>query len=262
MALALLAAVLGAYTVYATREPARNKENGCPIGRHTAPQARTFVLVDQTDALPKSELDFARDLIRNEYFWLPINGVLTIRTISASVDTDVDTITVCRVKVGSEGNGITNNPVALDKQFRAMVGKRLDKFLADLEKTPVQPASPIAESVGTLFRRTDFGPDVKKRRVVILSDMAQYSRVFSQYGRSDRRRYQIPKALIEQYGSDMKGAEIRIQYVRRPSIRFQGERHREFWESYFRDQGADVALGHALALGEPSDRSVWHDDKM
>lgn len=260
ISLAILVATFVGIVVYATREPKRNSENGCPIGEHTAPPARTFILVDQTDALSRKELDFARDLIRNEYFWLPINGVLTIRTITGSVDDNADAMTVCRVKVGSEGNGITNNAAALDKQFRSMVGDRLTKFLDALQNAPTQQASPIAESVDELYQRTDFGRDIKLRRVVVLSDMAQYSGLYSQYGRKPAHRYQVPEALVEQYAPDMTGSAIRLQYVKRSSIPFQGNAHKAFWQHYFEHLGADVAIGHALDLGEPAGRAIWHDD--
>lgn len=258
---AILVTILVGLVIWATREPKRNPDSGCPIGVHAAPPAHTIILIDQTDSLNARELQFARALIRNEYYWLPLNGVLTIRTIVADVDDDKDQIMVCRVKTGAEGNGVTNNATALDKEFRRMVGDRLDAFLRVMASAPVQKNSPIAESVGEVYQRTDFGRDIKARRLVILSDMAQFSPLYSQYGQSPSRRFKVPAALENQYGGDMAGSVVRVQYVKRSKLSFQGSVHKSFWKKYFERHGAsDVAIGHSLDLGEAQGREIWHED--
>lgn len=239
---------------------AKLDDNGCPVGRHDAPKAKTVILVDQTDALPPAELRYIKSLIQNEYHWLPIDGVLAIRAINSS-DVDArEAIVACRIADGSESWGLGDNPRALKQDFDRKVGKRLAVFLAGMDAAPAQTSSPILEEIAAIFAETDFGADIAERRLVIFSDMAQNSPAYTQYGAVNRRRYYLTPDAEESFAASMKDVAVRVHYVRRPKIAFQGARHIRFWKDYFRNMGvASVVVGHSLDEGEDATRKIWHE---
>ncbi|HEY0027215.1 MAG TPA: hypothetical protein VGC35_05045 [Allosphingosinicella sp.] len=256
----LIAAALGTVAVLvtvgvATAEPRRDTITGCNMESNAAPPAHTLILIDQTDALPQDELEYARRLIFNEYYWLPVDGLLTIRNIRAQSAKAVD-IAVCRMPGSHEVNPFTTTPEAVEKDFKRSAGAQLDQFLSDMARAPSEDRSPILEAVAAAARRPDFGEDISKRRLVMLSDMIQNSDAYSHYG---RRSLELPPAAARRFDPDLTGVEVRIHYVERPESSVQGEDHQGFWQEYFDERGASKpAVGHTLGLGEARTRKIWY----
>jgi hypothetical protein len=244
--------ILGAVGLgLAFHSEAVSKTTGCPMSHH-APAAHTLILLDETDKLAKGEVDYARHIIMNEYFWLPIGGRLTVRNILASPDDGTD-IVVCRLDDGSKILGLSKNPKKVKQDFQKIAGAKLNELLVNVATAPTQTYSPIAETVAGVMDRADFGADIKARRLVLLSDMAQHSPDFSQYGAG------TPHSNLGEFHRDMSGVEMRIQYIpRHELVKLQTEAHRRFWLNYFRAMGAHVELGHSLTLGD-ANKETWSD---
>ena len=231
-------------------------KTGCLVG-HTAPPASTFVLVDETDSFSRDELAFAKTLIMTEYSWLPKGGRLTVRNIVGDPDQAED-IVVCRMDDGSNALGLVDNKRKIHQDFERIAGTRLDELFTALRTATPQKYSPILESISAVFDKASFSANIKQRRLVILSDMAQHSPLFSQY----RHHAAAPKPdIASAYRKDMAGVAVRIQYIRRPTLaHIQTDAHRNFWIGYLKGMGADVALGHNVLLGEGPGREVWNDE--
>lgn len=263
--LTLAAGALGllAYFGLGSTDVRRDPDTGCRIGDHGAPPAHTMILIDQTDVLPQAEVGYARRLITNEYHWLPEDGVLTVRSIKLDPSDTSQSITICRMPRGSEVSGFTMTPAAVQRDFDRMAGARLNRFLRSLADARPQPGTPLMEAIAITYRDPDFGADIGARRLVILSDMIENSRIADHYGRRYRTAADLVPERFDEVRVDMARAAVRIHYVRRPRRSVQGVDHQGFWEDYFREQGADdVAIGHALTLGEPSGRQVWYGDRQ
>ena len=232
-------------------------KTGCPI-THVAPVAHTIVLVDETDRLSRDDLAYTKSVIMNEYYWLPIGGRLTVRNIVPDPDRAEDII-ICRMDDGSDDPGLLHTVKKLRQDFNRIVGARLDELLTALRVATPQKSSPILEYISAVFDRPNFGPNIRDRRLVIISDMLQHSALFSQYGR--RSGKQLGADARSELERDMHGVNVRIHYIRRPNVaRLQSQRHRDFWTAYLKGMGANVALGHTLAIGEDPSREV-HDDE-
>ncbi|HEX8302010.1 hypothetical protein [Sphingomonas sp.] len=257
MALSLGVVIFLAAIGILTRPTKADPLTGCPLDRKP-PQSHTILLVDETDKLSRAELAYAKALILNEYYWLPIGGRLTVRTIVSDRDSAED-IAVCRMDDGSKSLGIYDNAKMIRKTFDKTAGARLEKLYEALKNAPIQANSPIMEYVAEAMDRANFGSNVKARRLVILSDMAQHSDLHSQYGRSARGK--PSKQAMEELERDMTGVHVRIQYVPRRSLSaMQGKAHRAFWTSYFEKMKAErAAVGHGLLIGEDSARETFSD---
>jgi hypothetical protein len=217
-------------------------------------------LIDQTDALPADELRYVRQVIYNEYHWLPLAGRLTIRNIDAQVDQAQDVVTICRMSDEGEVNEIVANKDAVRQDFEAMAGAQLDAFLKSMATAKPQSQSPIIEAVRAVGVRTDFQKDVKARRMVVISDMIQNSNLSSHYG------YFLPDGTV---GSDdfnalgLVNVDVRVQYIKRRGAAMQGRKHIEFWRSFFDSrQVKSVEIGHDLGLGEATGRKIWYQSDL
>jgi hypothetical protein len=241
--------VVMAALLYLGRTPRLDVASGCPSGQITPPQA-TEVLIDQTDSLSARQIDYVKALILAEYDRLSPAGKLTVRSIRAD-PADETQFARCRVRRGTEVSAITANPDMIEQSFRQTVGDALNSFINGLRHVPPAPRSPILESVDAALDTPDFGPTVKGRRLVIVSDMAQNSSADSMY-KGPGSGLELSDAAKDNLSRDMHGVVVRIHYVRRPSLgEIQTARQRAFWTDWFEGQGANVKLGWGLQLVDP-----------
>jgi hypothetical protein len=238
--------VLMAVLLFVSRSPRLDVASGCPTGQLTPPEA-TDVLIDQTDSLSARQIDYVKALILAEYNRLKPAGRLTVRSIRAD-PADETEFARCRVRRGDEVSAITANPDMIEASFRQTVGDALNTFINGLRTVPPAPRSPILESVDEALDAPEFGPTVKGRRLVIVSDMAQNSALDSMY-KGPGSGLVLTDAAKDTLARDMHGVVVRIHYVRRPSLgEIQTARQRAFWTDWFEGQGASVKLGWGLQL--------------
>ncbi|MES2835567.1 MAG: hypothetical protein V4707_12755 [Pseudomonadota bacterium] len=253
MAVAVVLAV-GAIAVIVRPTPV-NALTGCPKAQ-TAPDAHTVILIDETDRLARNELRFVRDLVMTEYMWLPIGGRLTVRNI-LSDPAEGDDITVCRIASNSSTGGLLDNERNIRKRFEKIAGARMAALFEGLAAAPEQDASPLMESIAVTLQRSDFDANTEARRLVVVSDFAQHSDLYSMYGRQGLPP--LSDEAEEELHRDMAGVDVRLQYVRRRDLAgLQGKAHRGFWSDYFEPQEPkSFALGHGLLIGEATDRETY-----
>jgi hypothetical protein len=249
LGLTLLAIGAVGALLYASRTPAVDEATGCGRGDLTPP-AHTVVLIDQTDRLTRTQINYVKVLIQSEYQRLSPQAKLTVRPISSDPDRGVREFARCRVRRGTEVSGVTNNPDMIEDAFRRIVGDALNDYLNDLEDAPTAEASPIVETVAAVADAADFGRNVRERRLVIVSDMAQHSPALNQY--AEPGSYAVTPEVRQVFGRELEGVAVRIHYVRRPELaRLQTRSHRDFWTDWFRSEGADVQLGWGLQMVDP-----------
>lgn len=243
-----------------TREPPRTA-NGCPA-TNRAPPAHTVILVDQTDALSARELAYVHLVILNEYNWLPLNGKLTIRSISADPSKARVPVVLCRVNDPNEVDIFTHTPAKVAQEFERMAGKPLRDFMSEMDKMPPQERSPIYEAIADVFEGTDFGPDIVNRRLVLLSDMAEHNPpLFTQYQSCGTRPpiFRTPPGLDRDFVPMVRDTKINIHYIRNDKVCFQGEGHKAFWRGLLSGMGANVSIDHQLSVGKPEGKEIWYE---
>lgn len=240
-------AVVGVGTLAVlARSPPLDPESGCVVGQQT-PREHTVVLVDQTDPLASHQVDYVKALILAEYNRLPVHGELTVRGLRADPDAG-DSFSRCRVQRGAEVQGVASNPDMIEAAFRRTVGDALDSYLNGLRNVPTAAHSPIIEAVDATVDGADFGATVPRRRLVIVSDMAQNSPQVSEY-RGPGSGLDPDAATRADLSRDLKGVQVRIHYVRRPELEaIQTAEQKDFWRRWFTTQGAGVKIGWGLQL--------------
>lgn len=233
--------------VFLTRTPELDPETGCIAGQ-TVPAEHTVVLIDQTDPLTRTQIAYVKALILAEYERLRPYGELSIRGVRSDPDDTGQTFSRCRVRRGTEVLGVASNPEMIEQAFKRTVGDALNGYLNGLQRVPTAPRSPIIEAVDNVADGADFGPTVKARRLVIVSDMAQNSDLVSEY-RGAGSGLSPDAHARETLSRDLHGVAVRIHYVRRPGLAaIQTSAQRDFWRQWFEGQGASVKLGWGLQM--------------
>ena len=244
LALVAIASVGG--LLWAGRSPALDKATGCGRADLTPP-AHTVVLIDQTDRLSRTQINYVKVLIQSEYQRLQPRGKMTVRSISSDPDDDVREFARCRVRRGTEVSGVTNNPDMIEDAFKRTVGDALNAYLNKLEQASTAARSPIIETVAAVAEAADFGANVPERRLIVVSDMAQHSPGLDQY--AEPGAYGPADEARQVFGRELNGVQVRVHYVRRPELaRLQTQSHKDFWRGWFERAGADVQLGWGLQM--------------
>lgn len=235
---------------FVSRAPALDEGSGCVRGE-LVPPAHTVVLVDQTDSLSRRQIDYAKTLILLEYERLAPGERLTVRPIDEDPDSAAREFSRCRVRRGSDVLGVGANPEMIEADFRRIVGNPLNKHLDSLAHVPTAEASPILETIATALDGPDFGSNVARRRMVIVSDMAQHSDQVNQY-EQEAAGFPVSAQARDLLARDLEGVTVRVHYVKRASLQpIQTETHRQFWREWLSQEGADVELGWGLQMVDP-----------
>lgn len=247
LAVSVLAMLAVGFGLYISRAPNLDPATGCPVGQLT-PSEHTVVLIDQTDPLTPRQIDYVKSLILAEYERLRPEGKLTISGIRAEAGEEGQSFSRCRVRRGTEVSSLAANPDMIEASFRRTVGDALNDYLNGLRHAPTAPRSPILETVDAALDAPDFGATVKSRRLVIVSDLAQNSKLVSEY-KGPGSGLSLSDDTRDTLARDLKGVEVRLHYVRRATLAgIQTAAQRAFWTDWFKSQGANVKLGWGLQL--------------
>jgi hypothetical protein len=243
LALSLLAVLVGVYFYYRLSSSviAVDRQTLCPAD---GPRSLTVVLIDMTDplsAIQMQDVSTRLDQIKNK---VPRWGEIELFTVGPIGNgLHRPDLTLCNPGNGSQVSSIYGNPGLAKKRWRTKFAHRIDQVLGKLLHGQPANTSPILESiqqVGVQSFGVGHAENIPKR-LVIVSDMIQHTKEFSQYRGvkpfSDLR--QSPYYL--RVRTNLADVNVDILYLRRAQAAgLQGTRHIEFWQRYFEDAGATV----------------------
>jgi hypothetical protein len=241
--------------------------SGCPLGAGV-PKAHTIVLVDQTKPLTEDQRAYVKTLILREYQHLNLSdrfsvvGLKLPRTDApppGQQPTHNLDFSRCRIEMESETSLFTQSELITAARFNQLMGKDLDNFINELATASERKESPIVDTIDSLAEGVLFGSPQIKRRLVIVSDMAQKSSRLSHYP-NDGYLYAFRDMGGLRASSSLEKMQVRVHYLRRDQLaNIQVPDHRRFWIEYFNASGtSDVNIGWGL----PPDDSEGNIDKL
>jgi hypothetical protein len=215
---------------------------GCP--KNGTYSAISVVLLDTMDPISPVQQEIVQKKLDEFAAGLPRYGKLEVFLVRSSSDRLIDPLLqVCNPGRASDTNEWTGTPRLLEKRWRDKFMDPLDKSLkVALSDSVSAKESPIMEEIQQVSAQAFFeAPPETSKRLAIVSDMLQNSTILNQY-----RHPQSFEEFKHQPGfvkvrPALEDVDVTILYVRRSSdFNRQGERHVEFWQSFFGASGARI----------------------
>lgn len=207
------------------------------------PKGTMLVILDKTDPMTSQEqqavTERVRSLARHE---LRKGERLSIWAIGDHEDGTLSK-EFCLTSPGFTANGLTDNARMVRARFDSSFARPVDATLADVTRRETAATSPIMESLREVGELKEFVDVQGPRRILIVSDMLQHSRVYSQYGSA--RDFAALRRLPawRELRAGLEGVSVEIVYLHRPrDARYQDAFHREFWRQYFAGCGASQVV--------------------
>jgi hypothetical protein len=241
--LLLLALTSGGVLAYfyfsAPARPVLDPQSLCPLD---GPQGITVVLVDTSDDLPETTrrevLGSLDDLIAT----LPPFYRLDIRVLDIAGARSRSLFSKCNPGDGAGLSEWTDNP----RLARLRWIENFRKPAAEAVKTSIAAAkatsSPIMAAIQDIAidQFSSAASQNAKKTVLVISDMIEFTRDYSQYPRAGDlsfQRYKQSQAYLK-FRTDLHGATVIIRYVTRQANGqplLDGVKHMEFWKAWIED---------------------------
>lgn len=238
LAIAFLASGAGVY-FYATHRPvAYDPETGCPVGGAIS---LTVVLIDESDPIAPRQQAFLKNHLEAIKESTPRHGAIEVFALGVDREKLLESvIKVCNPGSEADIDPLVESPKRAQKAWRSFQD-RLQEVFDHMLAPDRTDWSPIFESVQSVAISSLNHPDWrdKPRRLVIVSDLLQYTPEFSHYhGPGDFAAFR-QSAYYRKVRTNLAGVKVTVFYLPRQTVnRVQGPRHLDFWKEYFLDQGA------------------------
>ena len=245
---ALLAlAGLAAFYYYVPRAPELDAVSLCPV---SGPKGITVVLVDTSDDLPEPATREVERILDDLITGLPPYHKLDIRVLDIAGVRSRSLFSRCNPGDGTGLSEWTNNPRIARmnwlEDFRKPAADAMKNSLASAkaDSSPIMAAlqdSAIDQFSGAVADRA-------QKKLIVISDMLEYTPAYSQYPRAGDLSYQRFKQspAYLRYRTDLHGAQVTINYVQREKPKIDNEKHAEFWRQWIIDNKGSVKIIHRL----------------
>ncbi|MGY4402837.1 hypothetical protein [Bradyrhizobium sp. USDA 3315] len=228
-------------------KPTLDAQTLCPT---TGPQGITVALVDTSDDLPPATGREVLSLLDDLITGLPPYYRLDVRVLDIPTGRSRSLFAKCNPGDGVGLSEWTNNPriarMRWIESFRKPASEAVKSSLASA-KANSSPIMAAIQDIAIDQFSSEHSKAIKKN-LVIISDMIEHTRDYSQYTRGGDLSYQRFKqsGAYLKYRTDLHGASVTIDYVTRPSVMPDTVRHAEFWGSWVKDNSGALVAIHRL----------------
>lgn len=229
VALVMASLVGGAFLM---RPPPTNPETLCrtdaPIGAHT------IILVDATDRLEPRHRRKLRAVVAQERAQLSQYDRLTIMRINVRRPQEPSILfSKCLPRLPEQTNPLFENARQTQARWDAAFGEALDGALRSAGSSGGARASPIVAGLRAVAADPDFGPEVPRRRLVLVSDLLEHDpRGFSLY--VSGANYSAWRTSAASDPPDLARVDLRIVPLDRPDqVALQTSARESFWPAFF-----------------------------
>ncbi|TKT70868.1 hypothetical protein YH63_005265 [Afipia massiliensis] len=251
IALFLLAAVaLGAFGWFYFTAPVRpvlNAQSNCPT---SGPDGISVVLVDTSDDLPATTKSEVQKILDDLVSSLPQYYLLEIRVLDVAQSRSTPLFARCNPGDGTGLNKWTDNERLARSRWLETFRKPAEEAIRKSVTPAKATSSPIMAAIQDIAIE-QFSPERARnipKKLTVISDMIEHTRDYSQYSRGGDLTYQRFKQspAYLKYRTNLYGAKVTINYVTRPSVMADTNRHAEFWMTWVKDNSGTLDLIHRL----------------
>ncbi len=209
----------------------------CPI---TGPKGITVVLVDTSDDLPEQARRQVLGLLDDQIKGLPTYHKLDIRVLDIPGARSRSLFSKCNPGDGFGLSEWTNNPGLARLQWIESFQQPAKDAVKNSLASAKANSSPIMAAIQDIALDQFSGEDAKgiPKTLIVISDMLEYTRDYSQYpgaGDLSYQRFQRSPAYLK-FRTDLHGARVTIDYVQRNlPAKLDTLGHVEFWKRWIQD---------------------------
>jgi len=205
------------------------------------PPAYSVVLVDGSDRFSTLQAAQVTAAVEREATRLPRYGKLSVFLLSAAhPDQPEEIISVCNPGTAHNADEWLEGPKKLDRIWQNRFRPKLDTAINRLLAAPDSDSSPIMETISAIAHRPDFNAPIPVRRLVVVSDLLQFTPgIYTQYRSGNLWAPFARSALALSADPDLARVDVVVDYIERSGdSRFQGAAHIAFWGRWFRQRNA------------------------
>ncbi|AWM06087.1 hypothetical protein [Bradyrhizobium symbiodeficiens] len=243
--LALAAGGALAYVLLSTpKRPVLDAQSLCPVD---GPQGINVVLVDTSDDLPETTRREVLVILDDLIATLPPFYKLDIRVLDIAGARSRSLFSKCNPGDGAGLNEWTDNPriarLRWIENFRKPASDAVKNSMASA-KAANSPLMAAIQDIA-IDQFSSAANQNAKKTLIVISDMIEYTRDYSQYptaGDLSFQRYKQSPAYLK-FRTDLHGATVVIRYVtRQPKGQplLNDIKHGEFWIQWMKDNGAST----------------------
>jgi hypothetical protein len=194
------------------------------------------VVIDATERLEAHEAERLAAEIRRRAAAMPAEGKFAIAVLMPNGDGNAHLVfSRCKPDDGAAATGWSDNPRMIREYFSETFGNPLDKILSALPGLGGAKSSPILETfyaVSSLFEGA-----AHSKRLLIVSDLLEYSPLFSMYKPfSWQRALRIPKvSAMKDLWQGVEASVLLRTHNRTRAL--HSAHHAAFWKTYFNYAG-------------------------
>jgi hypothetical protein len=226
--------------------PRIDEQTNCPS---SGPSAVHMIMFDRSDPISGQQAQQIKQAIDGYKTVAPFGyrfDIYTFESDSGSVLKPV--LEICSPGNPDDANPLIKNPQQLRKQYEEKFAAVLDRTVDDLLRVHTLPSSPIIESLRAAAI-TSFGGLSSQPiplRVMMISDMVQHTSAVSHF-KTEPDFGRLSKSPVwPTLRPALKGAEVNIFYLLRPSAtrggaQIQTRGHQAFWEQLIKASDGEVA---------------------
>lgn len=251
VALFLLAAIaLATFGWYYFSTPTKlvlNARDNCPT---VGPNGISIVLVDTSDDLPPATKNEVQKILDDLVSSTPQYYLLEIRVLDVPLNRSSILFSRCNPGDGTGLNKWTDNERLAKSRWLETFRKPAEEAIRKSVTSAKAASSPIMAAIQDLAIDQFSSEHARKipKKLMVISDMIEHTRDYSQYPRGGDLSYQRFKQspAYLKYRTNLYGAKITIDYVTRPTVMPDTNRHAEFWSTWVKDNSGALDLMHRL----------------
>jgi len=200
--------------------------------------AHTIVLVDSTDRLESRHRRKLQAVLQQERARLGQYERLTLMRLNARTPQEPSILfSKCLPRPPEETNPLFENARHTQERWDADFADALDRALRSAQSGGPARASPILAGLRAVAADPDFGAEIARRRLVLVSDMLEHGETFTLYAAD--ATYAGWRAQSPSGPPDLARVDLRIVPLDRPEhTQRQADALERFWPAYF--AAADV----------------------
>jgi hypothetical protein len=243
--LAISAGGAFAYFYFSTpAPPTLDAQTLCPVA---GPQGITVVLVDTSDDLPETTrrevLVVLEDMIAN----LPPFYKLDIRVLDIAGVKSRSLFSKCNPGDGAGLSEWTANPQIARMRWKDNFRKPAAEAVKNSMASAKANSSPIMAAIQDIAidQFSSAAAQNAKKTLVVISDMIEYTKDYSQYPRAGDLSFERYKQspAYQRFSTNLHGASVQIRYVTRQTkgqSALDDSQHAKFWGVWMKDNGAST----------------------